>query len=140
MLDPTVSANPGTSRVLDSGGRSRAPSLAPVRGLRLLGNVRLGITFALALTAVTALRAQTTIVLDGSFEEGIRANWNFTGALGVNYPNDADGHVSLMLLDSPVWQDLPTVPGRDYAISLAVIGGLGRDVWGSACDAHQPGL
>ena len=91
--------------------------------LRLLGDVRLGITFALALTAVTALRAQTNLVLDGSFEEGIRANWNFTGALGVNYPNAADGHISLMLLDSPVWQDLPTVPGRDYAISLAVIGG-----------------
>ena len=61
--------------------------------------------------------ALTNIVTDGSFE--MQAGWNFSVTLGVHpAPTAAEGNIYVSV-GADLWQDLNTVPGRDYVIILA---------------------
>src|SRR4051794_22458210 len=64
-------------------------------------------------------RAQSNIVFNGSFEQ-TTTGWSFSCGLGI-HPNSAaaEGSVSVSLVGS-LWQDLQTVPGRDYVITYAL--------------------
>jgi len=65
--------------------------------------------------------AQSNIVVNGSFETGASVDgWGFGGSLGV-YPNSAaaDGQVSVVVMTT-LYQDLNTIPGRDYVLSYAL--------------------
>ncbi|HUR45783.1 MAG TPA: immunoglobulin domain-containing protein [Candidatus Saccharimonadales bacterium] len=63
--------------------------------------------------------AQSNLVFNGSFEQ-TTAGWSYTGGIGI-HPSSAaaDGGISVSLVGS-LWQDLQTIPGRDYVISYAL--------------------
>jgi hypothetical protein len=86
----------------------------PFACLRLSALALICGTFSLFNTS----HAQSNIVSNGSFEE-TSTGWSFTGGLGINsHSAGADGNISVSLVGS-LWQDLQTVPGRDYVISYA---------------------
>jgi len=81
--------------------------------------------------ASASSHAQSNIVVDGSFERA-GAEWTWGGDLGVyadQFPHDGAIFVSI---DAFLFQDLNTVPGRDYVLSFATgTSGLGPAVtWG----------
>ena len=83
--------------------------------------------FSLAASSV----AQSNIVFNGSFEQSL-AGWTSSSSYGIHaFSAAADGQVSISVYGS-IWQDLNTVPGRDYVVSYASSRGSGNSVvtWG----------
>ena len=102
----------------------------------LCRRIRLGIVVAVWLALAPAgVRAQTNILGNGSFEEGL-AGWQLLegSTMGVVLP----GHSSLTVPDGTnfvsgkvgLYQDVATLAGRDYVVQFAFVPPLPRVVWG----------
>lgn len=114
------------------GGRSRGQADSPAGPFRSL--VR-AVALALAL-APGALWAQSNIVANGGFELGA-TGWEFAGASSVAVghgggPNLAGEGTNYALVREPVFQDLSTLPGRDYLLQFDTGTSLPRVSWGGA--------
>ncbi len=84
-------------------------------------------------------RAQTSIVQNGSFEQGF-TGWGYTYNFGIaaGFPDAADGR-NWAEVYGTIFQNLPTTPGQQYDLRFALAGNFNisspavTDVlWGSA--------
>ena len=121
---------------MSPGEESREQSLTPVWRFRLAGTTRLGIVLALVLALAPAgLWAQSNRLDNGSFELGL-GSWQLPdgSTMAVVLP----GHSALGVPDGTnfvsgevgLFQDVATVPGRDYVIQFASVPPLPRVLWG----------
>src|SRR6185436_2322040 len=70
-------------------------------------------------------RAQSNIVFNGGFEQ-IGGGWTFS-SLGISSSSGAaEGNIFITVFDH-LYQDLPTIPGRDYVLTFASVQ-LQRDI------------
>lgn len=90
------------------------------------------VALTLSCVCLGRLPAQSNLVYNGSFELG-ESGWGWGGgglSVNVNNPTAYDGYTFLEP-EGYVWQDLATVPGRDYYVQFATRNGTTIAVdWG----------
>src|SRR6185295_6793256 len=75
---------------------------------------------------------QSNIVVNNSFERAFPqyASWGFTGGLGVEVNKWAAQGTNYLTVHNTLYQDLVTIPGRDYIVQFAIETTVPRVYWG----------
>jgi len=94
-----------------------------------------GCLFCFGLLAVLVIPServlgQSNIVVNNSFEQHANAYWGFTGSLGVEVNKGAAQGTNYLTVYGSLYQDLVTVPGRDYILQFAVKTAVPQVYWG----------
>ena len=123
----------------------RAPQAVPWRGRppgqprAIIARLRWGLarvwvgSMLAAVMVPVCLHAQSNLVLNASFEHGL-TNWQVTAGSTVAFlpygtvPGTPDGYYS-MRIRGGVFQDVSTVPGRDYLVQFDCVPPLPRVRW-----------